>query len=175
MAQNTKDKTKRLAISALLSALGVVFLYFGSLIDVLSVSMAVIASVFCIFAVIELGGAYPWLIYAVTGVLSLILLPTKEAAVVYVLFCGFYPILKEKLEKKKRPVSWILKEVVFNIALAVILLLSELLLTADAAEPWFIFWGTVVLAEIVFPIYDLALTRLISLYIYKIRSKFRLK
>ena len=175
MALRMKDKTKRIAISAMLSALGVVFLYLGSLIDVLDISMAVIASVCCIFAVIEFGGAFPWLIYAVTGVLSLLLLPRKEAAVMYLLFFGFYPILKEKLEKKKKLTSWMLKELIFNVALAVMLLLSKLLLTADTAEPWFMYLLFVAIAEITFPIYDLALTRIISLYIYKIRSKFRLK
>ncbi|MBQ8850692.1 MAG: hypothetical protein IJ011_10205 [Clostridia bacterium] len=170
-----KDKTKRLAFSAILSALGVVLLYVGALISVLDISMAVIASICCIFAVIEYGGYYPWLIYAVTGVLSLLVLPQKEAAVMYILFFGFYPIIKEKLEKKKKLLSWILKEVIFNVALCVMLVLSHFLLAADASEPAILYVVFVILAEIAFPLYDLALTRMISLYIYKIRSKFKIK
>ena len=170
-----KDKTKRLATSALLAALGVVVLYIGSVIQVMDISMAVIASVFCVFAVIEYGGSYPWLIYAVTGVLSLVLSDYKEAAAMYILFFGFYPIIKEKLEKKKKFVSWILKEVIFNVALAVMLAASKLLLTAGASEPWYFYVAFVALAEVAFPLYDVALTRMISLYIFKLRSKFKIK
>ena len=90
MAINTKNKTHRLAVCAILSALGVVLIYFGSLIEVLDMSAAVLASVGCIFAAIEFGGAYPWLIYAVTGVLSLILVPNPISALMYILFFGFY-------------------------------------------------------------------------------------
>lgn len=170
-----KDKTKRLAVSAMLSAVGVVLLYFGAILQVMDISMAVIASVLCVFAVIEYGGYYPWLIYAVTGVIAIIILPQKEAAAVYILFFGFYPIIKEKLEKKKRIVSWVLKEVIFNISLAIMLAMSALLMTADAAEPLFIYIILAVLAEIVFPIYDIALTRVITLYIRKLRPKFKQK
>ena len=95
------NSTRKLTTCALLAALGVVLLYLGSLVEVLDVSMAVIVSLFCIFAVIEYGGSAPWLIYAVTGVLSLILLPIKTPALLYLLFFGYYPILKEKLEKRK--------------------------------------------------------------------------
>lgn len=170
------EKTKRLAMSALLAALGVVAISVGSFIQVMDISMAVIASVFGIFAVIEYGGSYPWLIYAVTGVIALVVSPySKEAAAMYVLFFGYYPIIKEKLEKKRRLVSWILKEVIFNIALAIMLVASKLLLTAYASEPWYMYAAFAFLAEIAFPLYDIALTRVISLYIRKIRPKFRLK
>ena len=159
----------------MLSALGVVFLYLGAIVDVLDISMSVIASVCCIFAVIEYGGAYPWLVYAVTGVISIVILPRKEAALMYILFFGFYPILKLKLERKKKLLSWVIKESVFNVALALMLLISKLFLTAGSAEPVAIYIAFVVLAEITFPIYDLALTRMIAVYMRKIRPKFKIR
>ena len=61
----------------MLAALGVVFLYIGSVVQVMDITMAVVASLCCTFAVIEFGGSYPWLVYAVTGVASLIVLPQK--------------------------------------------------------------------------------------------------
>ena len=175
MSRDRKDKTKRLVISALMSALGVVFLYFGSLVEVMSISMAVIASVCVILAVTEFGGAYPWLIYAVTSTASILVLPRKEAAIAYILFFGFYPILKGRLEKKNKLLSWIFKELIFNCALAIDLLLSSLLLTAGNAEPLPIFIAYIVLAEIAFPLYDLALQRVVLMYMRKIRPKFKLK
>ncbi len=172
--ESNAQRTKRLAVCAMLSALGVVILGIGSLISVMDISMAVIASLFCIFAVIEYGGAAPWLVFLVTGVLSL-LLPQKAPAAMYLLFFGYYPILKEKLEKHSKTVAWILKEVIFQIALAGMLLLYHFVFMATGTIPWSMYLILAVIAEIVFPIYDFALTRLITLYIYRLRKRFRIK
>ena len=175
MAIDTKNKTWRLALCAILSALGVVFIYFGSLLEVLDMSAAVIASVGCMFAAVEFGGMYPWLIYAVTGTLSIILVPNPMSALMYILFFGFYPILKLALEKRRALVCWILKEVVFNISLAVLFLLWEFVFAAEAESQTFLNILFIVLAEITFPIYDLALSRISATYRKKIRPKFRKK
>ena len=115
--RDNKNSTKKLTVCAMLAALGVILLYVGSLIEVVDISMAVIASLLTVVAVIEYGGSAPWLIYGVTSILALVLLPNKTPAALYALFFGFYPILKEKFEKLPRTVSWVLKELTFNIAL----------------------------------------------------------
>ena len=158
----------------MLSALGVVLLYLGSVVEVVDISMAVIASLFCVFAVIEYGGSAPWLVFSVTAVLSLILLPNKTPAVMYAFFFGFYPILKEQFEKMKSVTAWILKEIVFNVALVLIFFAVKYLLTI----PDMLFTMYVILVvgcEVVFVLYDIALTRLISLYVYRLRKRFKLK
>ena len=158
----------------MLAALGVVMLWIGSVIEVMDASMAVLASLFCVFAVIEYGKSAPWLVFCVTSLLSLILLPQKLPAVLYALFFGYYPILKEKLEQKSRVVGWIWKEGIFHVALAVILVCSRWLLMGTATQPLWYYGILVVLAEVIFPIYDLALTRLISFYVYRLRSRLRI-
>ena len=173
--ESNAQRTKRLAVCAMLSALGVVVLGIGSVISVMDISMAVIASLFCIFAVIEYGGAAPWLVFLVTGVLSL-LLPQKAPAAMYLLFFGYYPILKEKLEKHRKSVAWLLKEAVFQVALVIMLLLYHFVFMAPGANiPWTMYVFLALLAEIVFPIYDIALTRLITLYLFRLRKRFRIK
>ena len=84
-----------MTVCAMLSALGVVLLLIGSFVEVMDLSAAAIASLLCVFAVIEYGGASPWLIFAVTSVLSMVLLPTKTPALMYLAFFGYYPIIKE--------------------------------------------------------------------------------
>ena len=176
---NIKDRTertRRIAICAMLSAVGVVVLYLGSLIEVLDISMAVIASVFVIFAVIEYGKAAPWMIYGVTGILSAILLPQKLPAAIYILFCGFYPIIKEKIEKLSSKIAqWALKELIFNACLIILMVLGNYILMIDM-KAWFaievVFFA---LANGTFVIYDIALTRIISLYIFRLRRKLRIK
>ncbi len=173
MARKTNN-TKQLTVCAMLSALGVVLLYFGSIVEVVDLSMAVVASVACIFAVIEYGKSAPWLVFGVTSVLALILLPNKSGAVMYTLFFGYYPILKEKFEKKGRTLCYIFKELVFNIALVLILVCMKLMLIIPDV-PLVMLGIGIVLCEAVFVLYDIALTRLISLYVYRIRKRFKFK
>ncbi len=173
--ENKMKQTRKLTTCAMLSALGVVLLWLGSATAVMEISMAVLASLCCVLAVIEYGKSTPWLIYAVTGALALILLPQKSTALMYLLFFGYYPILKEKFEKKPRWLSWVLKEVSFHAALIILLLLYKFIFTPAAADPFILYLLAVLLAEFVFPLYDIALTRLISLYLIKLRSRFRFK
>jgi hypothetical protein len=188
MSRGISQKTKKLTVGAILSALGVAMLLVGAMIEVMDLSMAALASFFCIFAVIELGGAYPWLIYAVTSVLSLILMPFGMGGWFYLLFFGYYPIFKEKLERKKRTISWLLKIVLFNVALAIGVVVAYFLFFGNTGggieQAFFLIFGgedvgkamaiiTYLLANIVFVVYDIALTRLITYYFVKIRKKFK--
>ena len=170
-----RNKTKTITVCAMLSALGVVVLYLGSFIEVLDASMAVIASVMSIIAVIEFGRGASWSIYAVTSVLSLILLPNKSVAVMYAAFFGFYPILKEVFEKKNKVVAWILKEITFNAALVVcFVILRFVIFIGVPAIPIMMYVIGALLLEGVFVLYDIAMTRLISLYIFKLRNRLRI-
>ena len=168
------ERTKRLAVCALLSALGVVVLLLGTVIDVMDLSMAVIASLFCVFAVIEYGGASPWLVFSVTGLLAFLVLPYGTPALFYGCFFGYYPILKEKFERLNRPLSWVCKEAVFHVALvAIVLILRFLLMTPDlmGVSPW-LWVAMAIAAELIFILYDIALTRLTRFYLWKLRRYF---
>ena len=165
--------TRRLAVSAVISALGVVLLFLGSLIQVLDLSMAAIVSVLVVFAVIEIRGPYPFLIYTVTSVLALLLLPVKTPALIYALFAGYYPILKGVLEGHlSKPLAWALKVLVFCVGAAAAVLVAAKVLLVDLT--WaFANWWIFLLLIPVFVIYDIALTRLISGYLNRWRTRFK--
>lgn len=167
--------TKQLTVCAMLAALGVVLLYIGSLIEIVDISMAVIASLACVVVVIEYGGGAPWLVFFVTALLSLLLVPQKTPAVMYALFFGYYPILKEKFEKMRLVTGWIFKEAVFNIALAAIILCMRFVLLAYTDVPIIMYVVAVVLCEAIFVLYDVALSRLISFYVYRLRKRLKIK
>jgi len=165
-------KSKKIAFSALFCALGVVIMYLGALIEVLDISMACIASMICIITVIEIGGAYPWLVFAVTGAISFLILPQKFAALIYVFFAGYYPMLKCIFERTRiRVLEWIIKLVVFNASMGALVLISLLALTLPGiTKPYIIALFT--LGNITFFAYDIALTMLIKLYFLKYRRLF---
>ena len=158
----------------MLAALGVILLYLGALVEVVDISMAVIASLLCVFAVIEYGGSAPWLVFGVTAVLAVILVPVKTTALLYALFFGYYPILKEKFEKLNLVTSWICKEAVFNVAMVAMLASMKFLLLEYTDIPFMLWVIVIALCEVVFVVYDFALSRLISLYVYRLRKRFKI-
>ena len=166
--------TRRLTVSAMLAALGVVLLWLGAQVEVLDLSMAAIASMAVVFAVIEMDRRYAMLVYGVTAVLSLLLLPVKTPALIYAAFAGYYPVLKAVLEGKlPRGAAWCVKTISFCAGVAVALLVGAKVLLIDLTWLWANRWY-LLLTLPVFLLYDVALTRLISAYLHKWRGRLRL-
>ena len=168
-----RKETRRLTTAATLAALGVVLLALGSLVEVLDLSMAAIASLAVTFAVIELKGKYPLFIYLVTAFLSLLLLPIKTPALFYACFAGYYPILKALFEGHfSRPVSGLFKLLTFLAATALTVVLGVKLLFPFGFS-WQGWYAVLALPlALVFGVYDLALTRLITFYLRRLRGRF---
>lgn len=178
MSPRIRKQTKYLTVSAMLCALGTILLALGALIDVLDLSVAVLASLLCAYAVIEIGGFYPVVIWLVTSLLSLLLLPVKSPAIIYAMFAGFYPIVKAKLEGKlPRPICMLCKLLVFHVCLGGIVLICSLFLPQmleNDGPKWFpaVLY---VLCLLCFLLYDLALTRIISFYVHRLHQKFKIR
>jgi hypothetical protein len=165
--------SRKIAFSAILAALSVVLLYIGS-ISVLDMSSVVICALLTMLAVVEAGEKYAWLTALVTGALSLLLLPVKLPAVLYLFFGGIYPILKARMEKTPYWLSWLFKISTLDTMLLGTIALSKLVFTAE--EPFFDFTGIVLLVGTVFFIvYDLALTTCVTAYITRLRKRLGLK
>ncbi len=176
MANPAKKHTKRLTISAMLAALGVVIMALGSLIEALDLTTAALASMLCIYAVIELGRGYPWMIWAVTSLLSLLLLPYPKTPALFYLLMGFYPILKERMEALPRWVCFLWKLVVIHVMLGLVYLAFWLFpeLRAFLQKGWLLL-AAYAFSLFVFLLYDYALTKIISFYLFKLHPHLRLK
>ena len=164
--------TKKLAFSALMAALGITFMYAGALLEVLDLSTAALASICVMLVLTELGMRYAWLTFAVAGILSLILLPIKFAAILFLGFLGFYPMAKSFFERKFR--GWkclVLKLLLLNVCTVLMLLAARFVM----AEALWLDVLTLVLVNVVFVIYDVALTRLLGMYVFVWRKKLKMK
>ena len=110
------SKSGKIALGGLLTALGVVLMFLTGLIPIGTYALPAIAGVLLIVAVIEIGAKWAWMIYAAVAVLSLLFAADKEAALLFVLFFGYYPVLKSFLERiSNKVLSWISKFAVFNV------------------------------------------------------------
>lgn len=172
-----RKNIRTLALCAVLSALGVVILLLGSFIEVLDLSAAILASLLITVAVIEAGRFWPWLTYAVITAISLLLLPNRLPAVAFLLM-GYYPVLKEKLERiKNRVLQWIIKIALFNALLTMLLIILRLFFPAVDIS---LFPGlgrvmtyvvAYLLGNVMFVLYDIVLTRMISFYLFRLRDR----
>ena len=163
--------TKKLAISALLTALSVVLLTLGSLLQVLDLSMAAIVSCFVVFLRIELGGAYPYLFWGTTSLLTLLLMPSSSAGLLFALL-GLYPLLKARLERLHPVLSLVLKLAFAALILGSFVLLAKFVfMLPDAILTGWLLPAFLALAMLAFLLYDLALSRLIVYYGLRLRSR----
>ena len=163
----------------MLAAFGVVILLLGSFVEVLDLTVAMLASMLTVIVVVEVGGFWPWLTYLVIAVVSALVLPYKMPAFVFIL-AGYYPIVKEKLERLNRVISWTVKAVIFNESLAVGLLIFKLFAPGvDVSlipnlSPTLTYVVIFLVGNVVFVLYDIALTRIISFYLYKLRDRLKI-
>lgn len=163
-------RTKKLAAAAILAALGVVILLLGSVITVFDISAVAVASFLIMLSVIELGGAYPYLIWLVTGVLSTVLLPDKFAALLYLFFGGIYPIFKAMFERLHPAVTWVLKFSFFNTVLTVTVIVCNYVFKLPDTGLGFT-WMVYLMCNTAFFFYDLAATSIVTVYLIKLRRR----
>ena len=171
-SEKIRRRTVCLTLSALLAALGVILLGLGSLFETIDLSMAALASFFCVYAVIEMRGGYPWAIWVVTTGLAFLLLPQKTPALFY-LFLGHYPMVKALTERLSRGISWVIKLVWLHLSGALIFVAARFLL-APAAEWDSRVWYWILLyfgALVAFVLFDLALTRIITFYLVRLQKR----
>ncbi|MBE6655871.1 MAG: hypothetical protein E7609_03235 [Ruminococcaceae bacterium] len=163
--------TKKLTVTALLSALGTVLLTLGSLLEVLDLSMAAIVSCFVVFLRIELGGAYPYLFWATTALCSLVIMPSSSAGLLFALL-GLYPLTKAILERRPPIVEWTCKLLLAGGILTVFVLVAKfVLLLPDAILTGWLLPIFLTVALTAFVLYDIALSRLILFYGLRIRPR----
>ena len=76
----------------------------------MSYGLPALCGVLTTLVVIECGDRTALLMYGAVSILSLLLLPAKESAVVYLLVFGWYPVAKRRIESINKPVlEWGLK------------------------------------------------------------------
>lgn len=162
-------KTKNLTLSALLIALTLVILAINSLLPISTLSILTIASAIIPIAVIRASIKNAFLIYIASSLLGFLILP-KDIIILYALFFGIYGLIKYYIEKLNKITFEIILKLVFSSIILVIyyLLFSSFIDISNVNLPLYLIF---IAANILFLIYDYALTLVISFYITNIHSK----
>lgn len=173
MAADRNPVTKRVALGGVLAALSVAILWLGSLLPGYAIPTAAVAGLIPAAAILTGSLRAGLAVYGVSGLLALLLLPQKTAAIWYLVFFGHYGAVKSLAERlKHRAAEWAVKWAVYT---AAFLILYFLLRGAFAALTDLIPLGIPVVYGIglaVFFLYDLGFSRLIGLYLRRVGRNF---
>lgn len=111
----------KVAMCGICSALSVLLLFFGGVVTVFAYICPMLTGIIMIVLVTTFGYSSAWITYFVTSVLSFFLVPDKECMLMYVLFFGYYTIIRLMLVKiKPRILQLFVKILLFNAALAAV-------------------------------------------------------
>lgn len=168
-----KSKTRNITLSAVLIALNVVFLYLAVILPSGRMGFVAVSSLFVVAGVIELGISPAVLVFVSCSILGALILPDKTAVIVYALFFGYYPIVKSLAERSRSKVlTWVVKLAVFNAAFTALwFLFKTILFDSKYLETSLLLIYPAI--NLVFIIFDIGLTRLISFYIVRISKILR--
>lgn len=176
--KNTKNNSAfKVAFSASIAALSLVLMLLTGVVPVGTFAFPCFAGIFIASVVIEFGFKWAAGVYAVVALLSLFLSGDKEAVIYFILFFGYYPMLKGLIEGKigNKIVQFILKLLVFNAAIIAAFFTASFLLAIPPEEytiaGFYVPWLFLIAGNIFFVIYDIAVTSVITYYINRLRGK----
>ena len=161
-----KRQTQELTFGALMAALAVTVMYLGCLIPSMELVMDMAAGLIVGTVVAAMGVKAGLLCCVAAGVLALILIPSKAAALLFLIAFGLYPVVKSWLETRNRRVlEWVGKLAFFNgVLIFCVIFLKE-----------FLFEGVQVPLPLVFPggnlfflVYDYAFSRWMTILQYRV-------
>ncbi len=178
--------TKKVTLSAMMCALSVVMLTLGAVFEALDLTAAALSSICIAFVYIEIGAPYTFLSWLCTTLLAALLFPQSMLWIEYLLLFGLYPILKGYIERLPRLLWWPIKLPLYNLCLLLMAKAMGFILGIDffgtggdirnifsmGASVWYesplILW---IVANVAFLAYDLFLTMIVRVYMYKYRPR----
>lgn len=171
-------QTVKIAFSGVFAALGVVILFLSGVIPVATIALPAVAGCILIPVVAECGEKWGFAVFAATALVSFFLVGDREAVLIYVLFFGYYPVLYAGLDRiKGKGIRYAAKLVLFNVAAVTEVLLTVYVLGIPFETISFLGRFTPVvlllLANIVFVMYDYALRGVIHTYFRRLHKTAR--
>lgn len=167
-----KQISFKVALGGVAAALSILFMILAGVTSTLVYAIPMFVGALLLVLVIETGKGFATAVYVAVSVISLLVLGNKEAAVMYVAFFGYYPILKSFLEKHLKPVlCWVIKYIIFNVAMVVsYFAVTKIFMISFEDVEAFGKWALPLLllaGNVVFAMYDVLLTRLVTIYFYR--------
>ncbi|MBE7034609.1 MAG: hypothetical protein E7402_00595 [Ruminococcaceae bacterium] len=161
---------KKISFSAMAMALSIICLYGASILPTGRLVTLALASLFCAVVSSQYGVRYGITVYIGTSLMALLFIHRRTFVYAYVLFAGYYPIVKLYIEKMDRLLAeWLVKMLFFNSLLVVFYIVFKTVFAPSATNAVVLlvlqYLGPILVGlEAVFVIYDIALSYMVSYY-----------
>ena len=157
--------TRKFTVASIMSALAIVCLFGSAYLPTGRIALLAITSMCVLVTVAECGVKYAWLEYAATSLLAILLIPFKFQVLLFVALLGYYPVLKLHIEKTNNLwLEWLIKVLFFNALLIVVYFIFKYFLLQYVSFGAIFdvvisnIWLVILIAEIVFVVYDYLLS-----------------
>ncbi|MDR1466946.1 MAG: hypothetical protein LBI55_00765 [Oscillospiraceae bacterium] len=169
-------KSAKIAFCGSMTALSVAIMLISGFFAAGFYSFPALSGVILSIVVLEIGLKWGLLSFFSTSFLSLLLVPNKESSVIFTMFFGYYPIIKVYIDGVKSKILKIFyKILVFNVASVLEFFISTKILIIPEesynlfgiSTPLFLLF----IGNVVFWIYDRAVSNLIIAYLSKYSKK----
>jgi len=170
-------QSKKIALLGMMCALAAVIMMMGGLIPLATFCCPLLAGLTLIPVFVECGEKLSWGAYIAISLLSLLLCPDKEAALLFACL-GYYPVLRWRLDQiRSGLLRMAAKLAVFNIAVLIAYLIGIFLFQMTAVLEEYRALGlamtlfTLALGNVTLLAYDVLLKRFTAIYVVKFRNK----
>ncbi len=177
-----RDISYRVALGGIVSALCLVLMFLAGIMPALYITLPMAAGALLMIIVTEVSAGWGLLTYMAVGLLSMFMIADKEAALLFVMIVGHYPVVRSYIDRLK--FKWLrtaLKLAVFNIcAVSFYYVTVYLFGIQQMLEEMKEFgkYGAVillVLCNFLFLLYDFLLDTLCIIYIKRMKPRFKRK
>ena len=160
-----------MAYCGMAAALSVALMLLGAVVPVLMFLAPAAASLLIATVCMECGMKMALTAYGAVSLLSLLFVPDKEVALVFVFLLGYYPLVKPKFERiRPKLLRGVCKLLLCNGALAAMYGLVLLLVPAGSISQelrttaWVVSLSTLAMGNVAFLLYDRAIHNLLQVY-----------
>lgn len=171
-------KAYKIAVCGMCTALSVVLMFLGGVLYVFSYTTPLLLGIIMLMVNRTFGRSAAVTTYFASSVLSMILVTDKESVLLYVLFFGYYPILKNKIDSLKfKPLRIFVKLILFNFSLAAAELLSYYVFSIPFFEDgsksvWIVIAFTAAM-NVIFALFEFLLNKYFVLYVNKFEPEIK--
>ncbi len=173
-----KTDTMKIAFSGITCGLCIVVLMMGNIVPFATYACPAMARFFIFPVVFEYGEKTAFTLYIAASALSFMLVPDYELVLMFVLVFGLYTVFKLWIDRRNsKAMRMLIKFIYVNVTVALTYLLLLVIfpvqaLLAEFAEytmPFMIL--LVVMFNLTFFVYDMAIQRVLVVYIHKLRPR----
>ncbi len=172
--------TKKFTVASIMTALALVCLFGSAYLPTGRITLLAVTSMCILVTVAQCGTRYGWLQYAATSILAILLIPFKFQVLIFIVLLGYYPMVKLYIERiEKLWLEWIVKILFFTALLIIAYFVVKYFLVRhisfgaifDIVMTHLLL--VVIIAEVIFVIYDYLLSFFARFYNENIKDRIR--